>query len=86
MKLKDAKLLIKEDYQRYVPDKFEAKSSISWFKIYYLERGFRFSFWLRLSNVHGFLGIISKAVLHHLQSKFGILIHSSTKIGGGDCI
>ncbi len=31
----------------------------------------------------GGAGIIAKVILHHLQSKFGIQIHSSTKIGGG---
>lgn len=83
MKLKEAKLLINEDYLRYVSDKQKANSFIYKLRIYYLERGFRFSFWLRLSNVNGFIGFISRIILHHLQSKFGILIHSSTKIGGG---
>lgn len=52
-------------------------------KIYYMERGFRYSVWMRLSSVYGVIGFLSKFVLHHLQSKFGIQIHSSSKIGAG---
>lgn len=83
MKLREARLLISEDYRRYVPKTAGSNSFICKLKIYYFERGFRFSFWFRLSNVNGFIGLVSKIILHHLQSKFGILIHSSTKIGGG---
>lgn len=66
MKLKEAKLLINEDYLRYVSDKQKANSFIYKLRIYYLERGFRFSFWFRLSNVNGFIGFISRIILHHL--------------------
>jgi len=78
MKLTEALDLIREDlvkHKRLVDGGF--------LKIYFMERGFRYCFWMRLASVNGLIGIFSKLVLHHLQSKFGIQIHSSSKIGGG---
>ena len=83
MKLKEVLGLLRKDYRRYVPLVHGKTSFLFKLKLYYIERGFRFTVWLRLSMVDGIIGIISKLILHHLQSKFGILIHSSTKIGGG---
>lgn len=75
--------LMKADYRRYVNGNQIGSKFLRFMKIYYLERGFRYTVWLRLASISGILGIVPKLVLHHLQSKFGIQIHSCTKIGGG---
>lgn len=78
MNLTEALGLIKEDLAKH-----RMLIDGSLFKLYYMERGFRYCVWMRLSSVSGVIGIFSKFILHHLQSKFGIQIHSSSKIGGG---
>lgn len=79
MTLKESFKLISQDVKRYKNGGGFVKN----LKLYYFERGFRFTIWLRLAGISGILGIIPKLILHHLQSKFGIQIHSCTNIGGG---
>lgn len=81
MKAKEAMALLSEDCRRWVD--ISGGKSIKFFRTYYAERGFRYTVWMRLSSISGFLGLIPKLVLHHLSSKFGIQIHSCTRIGGG---
>ena len=77
--LKNAFKLLGQDYHRYTS--FVGFSPF--LKTYYLQRGFRYTVWLRLSAVGGLVGIIAKIILHHLSSKFCNEIHSCTQIGGG---
>lgn len=77
--LRNALKLLGQDYHRYTS--FVGFSPF--LKTYYLQRGFRYTVWLRLSAVGGLVGIIAKIVLHHLSSKFCNEIHSCTRIGGG---
>lgn len=82
------KEFIKSDLYRY-----DAKSGIkSLVKTYFVEEGFRYSFWLRtnnyLGNVKGkfFLFpvfMITKLIQRHLKFKFGLQIHSYGKIDKG---
>lgn len=77
--LKEALCLVSQDYNRY-----ELKNGVvSFLKTYYLQRGFRYTVWLRLSTVNGIVGLLSKLILHHLSSKFCNEIHSCSTIGGG---
>lgn len=81
MKLKESFRLMSQDRQRYIKN---GKKGVSDFlKLYYSERGFRYTVWFRLAGMSGLFGFFSKIILHHLQSKFGVQIHSCTKIGGG---
>ena len=76
---KEALNLLAQDFNRYCSNKGIA----SFLKTYYLQRGFRYTVWLRLSATNGWVGMISKFILHHLSSKFCNEIHSCTRIGGG---
>lgn len=76
---KEALNLLAQDFHRYSSN----KGIISFLKTYYLQRGFRYTVWLRLSAINGWVGTISKFILHHLSSKFCNEIHSCTRIGGG---
>lgn len=76
---KEALNLLAQDFYRYC----SAKGITSFLKTYYLQRGFRYTVWLRLSAVNGLVGMLSKIILHHLSSKFCNEIHSCTRIGGG---
>lgn len=76
---KEALNLLAQDFHRYSSN----KGIISFLKTYYLQRGFRYTVWLRLSAINGWVGMISKFFLHHLSSKFCNEIHSCTQIGGG---
>ena len=76
---KEALNLLAQDFHRY-----SSNTGITPFlKTYYLQRGFRYTVWLRLSAINGLVGMISKIILHHLSSKFCNEIHSCTRIGGG---
>ena len=81
MKVKESMALLSQDYKRWID--IGGGKSIKFFRIYYIERGFRYTVWMRLASISGCLGLIPKLVLHHLSSKFGIQIHSCTRIGGG---
>lgn len=76
---KEAVKLLAQDFHRYC----STKGITSFLKTYYLQRGFRYTVWLRLSAVNGLVGMLSKIILHHLSSKFCNEIHSCTRIGGG---
>lgn len=78
MKYTEAISLIKDDYIRY-----KSFGGGNFLNLYYHERGFRYTVWLRLAAISGIFGILPKVVLHHLSSKLGIQIHSCTQIGGG---
>lgn len=82
MKTKQAIALLSQDYKRWIGTG-EGGTPMKFIKTYYIERGFRYTVWMRLASISGCLGFIPKFVLHHLSSKFGIQIHSCTKIGGG---
>lgn len=77
--LKNALKLLGQDYHRYKTN----GGFSSFLKTYYLQRGFRYTVWLRLAAVSGLVGITAKIILHHLSSKFCNEIHSCTRIGGG---
>lgn len=76
---KEAVKLLAQDFHRYC----STKGITSFLKTYYLQRGFRYTVWLRLSAVNGLVGMLSKIILHHLSSKFCNEIHSCTRIAGG---
>lgn len=81
MKTKQAIALLSQDYKRWTNT--GGGKSMKFIKTYFIERGFRYTVWMRLASISGCLGLIPKLVLHHLSSKFGIQIHSCTRIGGG---
>lgn len=84
MKSKEAIALLIQDYKRWINIGEGGKNkSMKFIKTYYIERGFRYTVWMRLASISGCLGLIPKLILHHLSSKFGIQIHSCTRIGGG---
>lgn len=82
MRLKLALSLLKADLMRYRISGFK-KNIRQVIHVYYHERGFRFIVWLRLASANGLIGFMAKLILHHLQSKFNMVIHSCTSIGGG---
>lgn len=92
MKYSLCKDYIRSDYYRATGVK-----SNSLFKMFlhtFVDGGFRFTFWLRLSNLSVFLiRIIAIALYRHLSIKHHIYIPRSTKIGygfkimhGGPCV
>ena len=77
------KKYIRADLYRYATSTTLKSFLRTWFT-----PGFRFSFWLRLTQfeLHNFKGplyIISLLVLRHYQFKYGIGIHPSNEIGPG---
>ena len=49
----------------------------------WINRGFAYSVWLRLSSVKGVLWPFARIVHHHLSTKYRITIQPQTKIAGG---
>ena len=49
----------------------------------WINRGFAYSVWLRLSSVKGVLWPLARIVHHHLSTKYRITIQPQTKIAGG---
>ena len=82
MTYKEAFRLIRSDYQRYamLSGGGNLKRLLS---ICAHERGFAYSFWLRLTAVKGPLKPLCWLMHHHLSSKFGIQISTRTPIGEG---
>ncbi len=90
MTYKDAWNLIKSDYQRYKdlipPPNKKAHTKNRYLcaiNIYIHERGFVYTFWLRLASVKSYLRPFFWLVYHHLSSKYGIQISTRTHIGRG---
>ena len=83
MKYIDAFKCISADYQRYEELYSGGGKLIKLLKIWIHERGFVYSFWLRLVKVRSPLRPIIWLIYHHLSSKYGMQISSQTTIGPG---
>ncbi|WP_286833122.1 MULTISPECIES: serine O-acetyltransferase [Acinetobacter] len=70
---------ILSDLYRYCGDT-SAKSLI---KNYLFNRGFNFSFWLRLASSNSFIAKLAYPIFYYKKKKYGIDIHCSTQIGYG---
>ncbi len=79
MTYKNAWKLIRADYGRYA--KFAHGGGF--LKILLHERGFVYTFWMRLAAVKSPFRILFWLVYHHLSSKYGIQISCRTPIGPG---
>lgn len=55
----------------------------SFVKNYLFNRGFNFSFWLRLAGGKGILAKLAYPIFYYKKRKYGIDIHCSTQIGYG---
>lgn len=71
--------LILSDLYRYCGN-ISAKSLI---KNYLFNRGFNFSFWLRLASSNSFIAKLAYPIFYYKKKKYGIDIHCSTQIGYG---
>lgn len=70
---------IKSDLYRYT-----GKTTFKLFlKNYFFNRGFNFSFWLRLASSKSIFSKFAYPVYYYKKKKYGIDIHLSTKIGYG---
>lgn len=70
---------IKSDLYRYT-GKINFKLFL---KNYFFNRGFNFSFWLRLASSKSIFSKFAYPVYYYKKKKYGIDIHLSTKIGYG---
>ena len=70
---------IKSDLYRYAGN----TSFKSFLKNYIANRGFNFSFWLRICNQGGILSKLAYPIFWLKRRKYGIDIHRGTKIGYG---
>lgn len=71
--------LILSDLYRYCGNtKFS-----SFIKNYFFNRGFNFSFWLRLAGSQSIIAKFAYPIFYYKKKKYGIDIHCSTKIGYG---
>ncbi|KCY22977.1 bacterial transferase hexapeptide family protein [Acinetobacter baumannii 21072] len=70
---------IKSDLYRY----YGKISLYLFFKCYFLNRGFNYTVWFRLTSAKGFVGKFSRLVLARKTFKTGIDINPKTKIGYG---
>ena len=52
-------------------------------KNYFFNRGFNFSFWLRLASTTSLLSKFAYPIYYYKKKKYGIDIHPSTQIGYG---
>lgn len=80
MKYIDAFKCISADYQRYEELYSGGSKLINLLKIWIHERGFVYSFWLRLVKVRSPLRPIIWLIYRHLSSKYGMQISSQTII------
>ncbi|NLN56550.1 MAG: serine acetyltransferase, partial [Gammaproteobacteria bacterium] len=70
---------IKSDLYRYT-----GKVSFKLFiKNYLFNRGFNFSFWLRIASSKTFLAKLAYPIYYYKRKQYGIDIHTTTKIGYG---
>lgn len=69
------------DYERYY--KRKPKSFFDIFLLRFRERGFNYSFWMRLAGVKGILYPLCKYIQKRLSTKYGFLIQPETQIGKG---
>lgn len=70
---------IKSDLYRYAGD----IGFKSFLKNYFFNRGFNFSFWLRLASSKSLIAKLVYPIYYYKKKKYGIDIHTSTKIGYG---
>lgn len=70
---------IKSDLYRYGGN----VSLKAFLKNYFLNRGFNFTFWLRLAKSKGLIGLLARPILFYKNRKYGIDISHRTKIGYG---
>jgi serine O-acetyltransferase len=71
--------LILSDLYRYCGNtKFS-----SFIKNYFFNRGFNFSFWLRLAGSKSIIAKFAYPIFYYKKKKYGIDIHCTTKIGYG---
>lgn len=78
---KESYAFIVADFERYY--KRKPNSFFDILNLMFKERGFNYSFWMRLAGVKGFLYPLCKIIQKRLGTKYGILIPSSTQIGKG---
>lgn len=83
MKYIDAFKCISADYQRYEELYSGGGKLIKLLKIWIHERGFVYSFWLRLVKVRSPLRPFIWLIYYYLSSKYGMQISSQTTIGPG---
>jgi len=70
---------IKSDLYRYGGD----LGLKAFLKNYFLNRGFNFTFWLRLTSSGGIIGKLAKPIYMYKKRKFGIDINHTMKVGYG---
>lgn len=80
MTYKEAFRLIRSDYQRYADLE---SGGVKCIKIWLHNRGFVYTFWLRLAAVNSLLKPLFWLIHHHLSSKYGMQIPTQTSIGAG---
>lgn len=80
MSYKEIFALIEADYQQYSSGGGNFNKYI---KMMWINRGFAYSVWLRLSSVKGILWPFARIIHHHLSTKYRITIQPQTKISGG---
>lgn len=83
MKYIDAFKCISADYQRYEELYSGGGKLMKLLKIWIHERGFVYSFWLRLVKVRSPLRPFIWLIYYYLSSKYGMQISSQTTIGPG---
>ena len=71
---------IKSDYYRYTG---RNASFVQMIGYSFINRGFRFTLWFRLSSVRNFMNVFAKLVKRSMSSRYGISIPTGTKIGYG---
>lgn len=74
--------ILKSDYLRY-SSHYMGGHFFRLIKVLIHERGFVFTFFLRMASVKSLLRPFFWLIYHHLCSKYGIQISSFTKIGSG---
>ena len=70
---------IKSDLYRYTGH----VSFKTFFKTYFFNRGFNFSFWLRLASSKTVWAKLAYPIYYYKKKQYGIDIHTSTQIGYG---
>ncbi|MTD10833.1 serine acetyltransferase [Acinetobacter sp. YIM 103518] len=55
----------------------------SFIKNYFFNRGFNFSFWLRIASSKSIIGKLAYPIFYYKKKKYSIDIHCNTKIGFG---
>ena len=82
MKMRSVFKYIQSDYYRYTGEK------INPFKLFFSavfgrNHSFRYTFWMRLANLGGWIGLFSRCLQRYYGLKYGLQIPYTTKIGYG---